>query len=218
MLEAIRATPSVRRVVFVSSSFVYGHFQYEPADEKHPTDPIDVYGGAKLAGEALTKGFGRRFGLEFVVVRLSAVYGPTDANRRVTQIFVERALRGDPLVLHTGGHSRVDFTYCEDAAAGVAAAALAPAAANEVFNISRGEGRSIRELSAILAGEIPGTVTQERGADESRPERGGLRVDKARQLLGYRPRWSLEEGIAEYVAFVRDAGLVSRPAARVPAS
>jgi nucleoside-diphosphate-sugar epimerase len=215
VLEAVRATPSVRRVVFVSSSFVYGHFQYQPADEEHPTDPIDVYGGAKLAGEALTKGFGRRFGVEFVVVRLSAVYGPTDANRRVTQIFVERALRGEPLVLHEGGHTRVDFTYCEDAAAGVAAAALAARAANEVFNITRGEGRSIRDLTRVLADIVPGTTTEKRGDDDGRPVRGALAVDKARQLLGYEPRWALEDGIAEYVAFVRDTGIVCPAAEKV---
>lgn len=155
VLEAIRATPSVKRVVLVSSSFVYGHFRSDPADEDHPTDPIDVYGGTKLAGESLVKGFGRRFGIEYTIVRPSAVYGPTDANRRVTQIFLENAFMGKPLILHDGGRSRVDFTYCEDAAAGLALAALHPAARNEVFNITRGEGRSVKELAEIVQRLVP---------------------------------------------------------------
>jgi nucleoside-diphosphate-sugar epimerase len=209
MLEAVRSAPSVRRVVFASSSFVYGDFQYAPADEAHPTDPVDVYGAAKLGGEAFTKGFGRRFGVEYVVVRLSAVYGPTDANRRVTQIFVERALEGRPLTLDKGGESRVDFTYCADAAAGLAAAALSPAAANQVFNITRGEGRSIRELADVLAALVPGTTTSERPAGEPRPERCALGIEKARRLLGYEPRYSLEDGMAEYVDFVREVGIGS---------
>ena len=217
VLEAVRATPSVRRIVFVSSSFVYGDFRYTPADEQHPTDPIDVYGGAKLGGEALTKGFGRRFGVEFVIVRLSAVYGPTDANRRVTQVFLEHALAGRPLVLDDGGRSRVDFTYCADAASGLAAAALQPAAANEVFNITRGEGRSIKELAEVLAELVPGTVTTERPAGEPRPERGALNIERARRLLGYQPRYSLEEGMQEYVDFVREAGVVKRPRSRAAA-
>lgn len=212
MLEAVRATPSVRRVVFVSSSFVYGDFQYEPADEEHPTDPIDVYGAAKLSGEALTKGFGRRFGIEFVIVRLSAVYGPTDANRRVTQIFLERALEGKPLILHEGGASKVDFTYCADAAAGLTETALNPAAANQVFNITRGEGRAIKELAEVLGELVPGTVTEEKPATEKRPERGALGIDKARELLGYAPSYSLEDGMREYVEFVRESGALRLPA------
>jgi nucleoside-diphosphate-sugar epimerase len=208
VLEAIRATPSVRRVVFVSSSFVYGNFQREPADEDHPTDPIDIYGGTKLAGEALVKGFGRRFGVEFVIVRLSAVYGPTDANRRVTQIFVENALLGRPLVLHEGGSSRVDFTYCEDAAQGLALAALQPAAANETFNVTRGEGRSLKELAAVVSALVPGTVTEEHPATEPRPERGALDISRARRLLGYEPQISLETGMERYVDFIRDSGIL----------
>jgi len=222
MLEAVRVTPSVKRVVFASSSFVYGDFRYEPADEDHPTDPIDVYGGTKLAGEALVKGVGRRFGIEFVIVRPSAVYGPTDANRRVTQIFVENAILGRPLVLHDGGRSRVDFTYCEDTAHGVVLAALHPAAANEVFNVTRGEGRSIKELAEIIARLVPGTCTDERPAGEPRPERGALDISKARRLLGYEPRYSLEEGMERYVAFVQQSGLLDRvqraaPEGSVPA-
>ena len=208
VLEAVRAAPSVQRVVFASSSFVYGNFQREPADEDHPTDPIDVYGGTKLAGEALVKGFGRRFGVEFVIVRLSAVYGPTDANRRVTQIFVENALLGRPLVLHEGGSSRVDFTYCEDAAQGLALAGLHPAAANETFNITRGEGRSLKELAEIVSELVPGTVTEEHPATEPRPERGALDIGRARRVLGYEPRMSLEAGMENYVGFVRESGVL----------
>jgi len=208
MLEAVRASSCVQRVVFASSSFVYGNFVREPADEDHPTDPIDVYGGTKLAGEALVKGFGRRFGVEFVIARLSAVYGPTDANRRVTQIFVEKALLGQPLTLDDGGTSRVDFTYCEDAARGLALTSFDPAAANETFNLTRGEGRSLKELAAIIADLVPGTVTVERPAGELRPERGGLDISRARRLLGYEPAPSLEDGMERYVAFVRESGVL----------
>ena len=210
LLEAIRVTPSVKRLVFASSSFVYGNFHYAPADEEHPTDPIDVYGGTKLAGEALIKGFARRFGIEFVIIRPSAVYGPTDANRRVTQIFVENAILGRSLILHGGGRSQLDFTYCEDTAHGFVLASLHPEAANEVFNITRGEGRSIKELADIISRLVPGTRIDERPADETRPERGALDISKARQLLGYEPRYSLEEGMERYVAFVQKSGVLDR--------
>jgi UDP-glucose 4-epimerase len=214
LLEAVRATPSVRRLVFASSSFVYGDFRYEPADEEHPTEPVDVYGGTKLAGEALVKGFSRRFGAEYVIARLSAVYGATDANRRVSQVFVERALLGEPLTLDRGGASRIDFTYCDDVAAGVAAAALDEAAANQVFNITRGEGRSILELAEIIKALVPGTAIEESGPSEPRPERGALGIERARRLIGYEPRFSLEEGLERYLAFVRASGVLDQPRGR----
>ncbi|MGH2403191.1 MAG: NAD-dependent epimerase/dehydratase family protein [bacterium] len=216
LLEVMRTVPSVRRVVFVSSSFVYGNFRYEPADEEHPTDPIDVYGGTKLSGEALVKGYARRFGIEFVIVRPSSVYGPTDANRRVTQIFIESAITGRPLILHDGGQSRLDFTYCEDAARGFVLAALHPAAANEVFNITRGEGRSIRELAEVIGALVPGTRIDSQHETEKRPERGTLDISKARRVLGYEPQISLEEGMKRYVAYVRESGILPQVPAGSP--
>ncbi len=218
LLEVLRTVPSVRRVVFASSSFVYGNFRYEPADEEHPTDPIDVYGGTKLSGEVLIKGYARRFGTEFVIVRPSSVYGPTDANRRVTQIFVENAILGRPLILHDGGNSRLDFTYCDDTARGLVLAALHPAAANEVFNITRGEGRSIRELADIIGQIVPGTRIEAEHETEGRPERGTLDISKARRLLGYEPKISLEEGMKRYVAHMRETGIPAPvPTAAPPA-
>ncbi len=209
LLEALRAIPSVRRMVFASSSFVYGHFRCEPADEEHPTDPIDIYGGSKLSGGVLIKGFARHFGIEFVIVRPSSVYGPTDANRRpVTQIFVENVILGRSLTLHEGGKSRLDFTYCEDTAHGLTLAALHPAAANEAFNITRGEGRSIRELADIISRFVPGTRIEGQREVEVRPERGALDISKARRVLGYEPRFSLEEGMNRYVAYVRESGVL----------
>lgn len=208
ILDAILSTDSIRRFVYTSSSFVYGNFLCDPADETHPTEPIDVYGGTKLAGEVLTKSLGRRFGIEYTIIRPSAVYGPTDANRRVTQVFLENALNGRPLTLHNGGLSRVDFSYVNDVADGFALAVCSPRAANQVFNISRGEGRSMKELAKILQKLVPGvkTVTQ-RQQGETRPERGALDISKARELLGYSPKYSLEKGLEEYINYVKKSGV-----------
>ncbi|MCZ7648662.1 MAG: SDR family oxidoreductase [Planctomycetota bacterium] len=106
ILEGVRAAGTVRRFIFASSSFVYGHFKTEIADETHPTDPIDVYGGTKLTGEILTKSYSTAHGFEHVIVRPSAVYGFGDPNRRVTGILIENAMTGKPLVLHDGGAPR----------------------------------------------------------------------------------------------------------------
>ena len=68
---------------------IYGDFKYEPADEKHPKNPKGIYGATKLTGEILTKSYANTYGFDYVMIRPSAVYGPTDSNRRVSQIFVE---------------------------------------------------------------------------------------------------------------------------------
>jgi nucleoside-diphosphate-sugar epimerase len=206
VLEIIRDVDFVNRFVYASSSMIYGDFQYTPADEEHPKNPKDIYGGTKLAGEIITQSFSRRFGFEYTIVRPSAVYGPTDINRRVYQVFLENALSGKPLVLHNGGRSRLDFTYVKDAAHGFVLATFSENAANEVFNITRGEGRSLKELVEIIRQFIPQIKTVEKPADVFRPERGALDISKARKLLGYDPKYSLEQGMREYFEYVKEVG------------
>ena len=208
VLEAMRDVDQVERFVYASSSMIYGDFQYFPADEEHPKNPKGVYGGTKLAGEIITQSFSRRFGNEYVIVRPSAVYGPTDVNRRVTQICIENALKGEPLVLHGGGHQKLDFTYVTDAANAFVLATLKPEAANQVFNITRGEGRSLKELADIIAGLIPDVTIVEKAVDIFRPKRGALDISKAKKKLGYEPKYSLEEGMTKYVEFVKKTGVI----------
>jgi len=199
VLESIRSSGSATRFVFISSSFVYGDFRTSAADEEHPLNPIDVYGATKLAGEMLTRGFGSRFGIEYSIVRPSAVYGPGDSNRRVVQVMVENAIAGKPLVMHNGGASQLDFTHVTDTVSGIALAALHVGAKGETFNITRGEGRSICDLVAVLRARYPDLLVTDSSPDERRPERGGLDISKACTLLRYAPRYSLEAGVGAYI-------------------
>jgi len=205
LLDAVRELRELPRFVYTSSSMVYGDFLSSPADEDHPKAPKDLYGGTKLAGEVMVGAFGRRFGLPTTIIRPSAVYGPTDINRRVTQIFVENALTGQPLVLHNGGRSKLDFTHVEDVADGFVRATLSEAGADEVFNITRGRGRTLRELAELIARLVPGARIEERPlpADLRRPERDALSIARARARLGFDPKTDLEDGLPPYVEFVR---------------
>jgi nucleoside-diphosphate-sugar epimerase len=208
LLGAMRVVDSVKRFIYTSSSFVYGHFKYDPADENHPTHPIDIYGGTKLSCEILTKSYSERFGVEYTIIRPSAVYGPTDSNRRVSQIFIENAIKGQPLILYNGGQDKVDFTYVSDAAHGFVLAALSPKAKNETFNITAGQARSAEEFAKILDKLIPGGVkTIIKPTDEKKPIRGSLDIKKARNLLGYEPKYSLEDGLKEYIEYIKLTGL-----------
>ncbi|MGD8455387.1 MAG: NAD(P)-dependent oxidoreductase [Anaerolineales bacterium] len=203
LLEIIRDVDFVERFVFTSSSMIYGDFQYLPADEEHPKNPKNIYGGAKFAGEVMTRAFGERYGIEYTIVRPSAVYGPTDVNQRVSQIFVENALLGHPLVLR-GADSALDFSYVEDVAEGFVQAALEPHGANQVMNLTRGEGRTLREFADILKKMVPSLEVIEEEVDKDIPMRGALDISRAQELIKFNPQHSLEKGLEKYVAFVRE--------------
>jgi len=199
LLRALRQATWVERLVFVSSSTVYGDFTAEPASEDHPLTPKDIYGGAKLASEVLVQSFARRFDLPCVIVRPSAVYGPGDINRRVTQMFVENALAGATLILNDPT-ARLDFTFVEDVADGLVLALLHPHATGGIFNITRGEGCSLLDVVRILRRYIPDLAIRTGTPDGIVPRRGALSIARARQVMGYAPRFSLQEGLTRCIA------------------
>ena len=202
------------RVIYTSSSMVYGDFMRDengeiiPAKEEHNCNPIDLYGAMKLSGEHITRAYARRFGFPYTIIRPSAVYGPTDCNRRVTEIFLMNALKDEKLQLDNGGLHQLDFTYVKDLAKGFVLAANSDQAVNQTFNMTRGEGRKIRELAEIIADLVPGTEMYIEEVDVYRPNRGALDITKARTLLGYNPEYSLEEGMKEYLEFVKSVGVI----------
>lgn len=203
LLELALEVGTVRKFLYVSSSMVYGDFTLEPMPESERTAPKDVYGGMKLAGEVLVQTFSRAFGLPYAIVRPSAVYGPTDMNDRIVQRFVECALYGRPLTVRNPDTTSLDFSYVGDVAEGLAHVLLSPVE-NETFNLTAGQGRTLRELHDILVSrfpEMPVDVTTD-DADDFRPKRGALDISKARSLVGYDPRHPLERGVAEYVEFL----------------
>lgn len=199
VLEAMRHVDSVKRFLFTSSSFVYGHFRYRPADEKHPLVPIDVYGGTKLTGETLTQAYCREFGIAYTIIRPSAVYGFGDPNWRVSHLLVRDALTGRLLTLDGGGTALLDFSYIKDVARGFYLAIDSEKAANEVFNITCGEGRTVKEFAEIVKRYVPEAELVVSPPDESRPKRGALDIAKARKVLGYEPKYRIEDGIREYI-------------------
>jgi len=186
----------VRRFVYMSSSMVYGDFA-DQVTEDAPCNPIGQYGIMKLAGEWLVKDYARRTGMEYVILRPSAVYGPLDVEDRVVAKFMLRAMRGQVLSVN-GASETLDFTYVDDAADGVVAAALEAGAANNTFNITKSHSVSLLQAAEMIV-KIAGSGTIEcRDKDADFPSRGALNIDKARQILGFDPKVDVEEGFQNY--------------------
>ena len=205
VLEVLRDVDFVDRFVYISSSMIYGDFDVIPAPEDHPKRPKDIYGGTKYAGEVMTETYSRRYEIPYSIIRPSAVYGPYDVNRRVSQIFVENALLGKPITLFGGGFQALDFTYVEDVTEGMIKVMFHKNAEGEAFNITYGRGYTLRELADILLAQCPDLevkVVEEE--DVFRPKRGALSIEKAKKIVGYDPQVSLEEGIKRYLDIYRN--------------
>ncbi|MDX6650819.1 MAG: hypothetical protein QOJ97_2770 [Solirubrobacteraceae bacterium] len=190
--------------VFFSSSMVYGNFLTPEVSEDHPLDPIGIYGALKLSGEKFVAAYNQVFGLDYTIIRPSALYGPGCVSRRVSQIFIESALVGDRLRVDGEGDERIDFSYIDDVVDGVTRAIASPAARNEIFNITTGASRSLRDLIEIVQEHFPEVEVEYVERDALRPYRGTLAIDKARELIGYSPQTTLEDGLDRYVAWYRD--------------
>jgi nucleoside-diphosphate-sugar epimerase len=190
--------------VYFSSSMVYGNFQQPEVGEDHPLDPIGIYAALKLAGEKIAIAYKQVFDLDYTIIRPSALYGPGCVSRRVSQVFIESALVGSKLRVDGEGEERVDFSYVDDVVDGVARAIALPAARNETFNVTAGRARTLAELTATVQEHFPEVEVEYVEREALRPYRGTLSIDKARRLLGYEPRWSLEEGLDAYVSWYRE--------------
>jgi len=197
-----------KRFVYASSSMVYGDFISETADEDHPTNPKEIYGTMKLAGEVVTRGLSGFFNIPYSIIRPSAVYGPTDMNRRVSQIFLEKAIRNEIINIH-GIDEALDFTYVKDIAKGFVLASIEDKGIGETFNITCGNAKTLLEYAQALKKHFPDVEYKIIERDAFRPKRGTLSIDKARKLLSYEPDYDLEKGIDEYVRFVKKHNLIS---------
>lgn len=197
------ARNQVEHFIYFSSSMVYGNFEGGAVNEETPCNPIGIYGALKLSGELLVKAYHQVFGLDYTIVRPSALYGPRCISRRVGQVFIENALRGQEVTVRGDGEDRLDFTYIDDLVAGVCACLTQPAAKNQTFNLTYGQGRTLQDMLAILRGRFPELAVKRMPKDALMPERGTLAIEKASRMIGYRPAYPLEQGYALYIDWYR---------------
>jgi UDP-glucose 4-epimerase len=199
----------VRRVVYVSSSEVYGTAETAPMSEAHPLRPTTVYGASKLAGELYALALGRTSRLPVCVVRPFNTYGPREpysgSRAEVIPRFALRLLAGLPPVIYGDGSQTRDFTFVDDTVDGIVRAAACDALVGDAVNVARGEEVSIARIAQQLA-EMVGRAELAPLRAPGRPgdvQRHVADVSKARRLLGYEPRVGLEAGLARTLAWLR---------------
>jgi nucleoside-diphosphate-sugar epimerase len=193
----------IKKFVYISSSMVYGDFS-DGVTEDAVCKPLGQYAILKYQGEKLVEDYTRRGHFDHVIVRPSAVYGEWDVEDRVVSKFMMAAMRGESIRIN-GSDEVLDFTHVEDAAQGIVLAATNPAAANQIFNITRSADAActlgavagiIMHQVGITDRGVSGTDVHDR--DPNFPSRGRLCIDKARNLLDYNPKIDVFEGFARY--------------------
>ena len=200
----------VERVVYISSSMVYGDFADQVLEDAE-CRPIGQYGIMKLAGEDLVKDYHRRGAFDYAIIRPSAVYGPLDVEDRVVAKFMLTAMRGGVLKVNGAGET-LDFTYVDDAADGIVAAATRIMSANKTFNITKSHSVSLLEAAEMIIKIVgKGTIeTQDRDLDF--PSRGALCIDRAKTILGYDPKVDVEQGFENYYNWLNNSVYWSKKA------
>jgi UDP-glucose 4-epimerase len=195
-------TYGVRKFIYISSSMVYGDFK-DDVTEDAECRPQGQYGILKLAGEWLVKDYARRTDLAYTIIRPSAVYGPLDVEDRVISKFILNAMRGIPLKVNGAGET-LDFTYVDDAADGIVAAALSDHTDNKTYNITKSHSHSLLD-AANLAVKVAGQgeiIVGNRDLDF--PSRGALNINAARRDFGFDPKIDVEQGFQNYYNWLKN--------------
>tara|TARA_Y100000310_G_C20600102_1_gene772561 strand:+ start:157 stop:1152 length:996 start_codon:yes stop_codon:yes gene_type:complete len=199
LLEIIRKNElSISQFTFLSSSMIYGDFVSESVDEDSPKEPKGIYGAAKLSSELLIKAYHNLIDLPYTIIRPSALYGPRCINNRVTQIFIERALKGDPIIIQGDGSQKLDFTFIDDFVGGIVLTQTHPDAINGTFNLTTGHAEPIGKLATILKKYFPGLEVNYESWADIIPVRGTLNIDRIKQL-GFEPQYNIETGYPKYI-------------------
>ena len=198
ILEAAKEAPQLKRLVYASSSSVYGNAETFPTPESVCPQPVSPYGITKLAGEQLCNLYYQNFSIPCVSLRYFTVYGPRQRPDMAFHKFFKSILQDEPISIYGDGQQTRDFTFINDVIMANLAAATVPEAVGEVFNIGGGS-RVVLAAVIDMMEEIIGHPIQRNFLETARGDARHTSADvsKAQKILGYQPKVSLSEGLRQ---------------------
>jgi len=211
ILEACRLHNPDVKIVFASTRQIYGRPEYLPVNEKHPTNPVDVNGINKLAGESYHLLYNNIYKIRACALRLTNTYGPgmrvKDARQTFLGVWLRRVIEGEPIQVYGDGRQLRDFNFVTDVVKALLQAAGDPASEGQLFNLGHWEYMSLEELAALLV------RLNKHGryelipfpADQKAIDIGDYYGDfsKIQNALGWSPEVVLESGLAMTLAYYR---------------
>jgi len=205
VLEAGRKV-DVTKIVFASSSSVYGNPNKLPVAEHGSTNPVSPYGVSKLAAEEVCRTYSELYGMRITVLRYFTVYGPRQRPDMAVRLFLQELENNRPITIFGDGKQTRDLTYVGDIVDGTLSAAEAELSRYEVFNLGSGHRLSLLSLVGTLS-EVTGKEFLESCRFE--PAKAGdvtdthANIEKARRLIGFNPQTRLKDGLRSFVNWYR---------------
>ena len=208
VLEVARRLPTLRHLVYASSSSVYGANQVLPFRESDRVDtPLSLYAATKLADELMGHAYAHLFGIRQTGLRFFTVYGPWGRPDMAYYSFARAIVAGEPITLYDDGRLKRDFTYIDDIVAGIVACLELPPVETppaRVLNIGNNGSEEVRTLVALLEQALGRKAVVRRAERPAADvEETFASVDAIGALTGFAPRTSLAEGIGRFAAWFR---------------
>jgi len=195
------------RIVLTSTSEVYGTALYVPIDEEHPLQGQSPYSASKIAQDKIAESFHKSFGMPISIVRPFNSFGPRQSLRAVIPTIIAQALTKDQICLGEITSKR-DFTYVADTVEGFIKIAASEKSIGQAINIGSGREISIKEVVAMVGKILNKKIDVKVDKKRIRPKKSEVRRlladnSKARKLVGWKPRVSLEEGLRNTIEWIR---------------
>jgi len=198
----------IEKIVHTSTSETYGSALYTPIDEEHPLQAQSPYAASKIAADKLAESFYCSFDLPIAIIRPFNTYGPYQSARAVIPTIISQALSND--IIKLGSLTPVrDLTFIEDTVSGFIRVAESEKSLGSVFNVGTGHGVTISELVAIILRIIGVDKCIVEDSKRFRPAKSEVKVlicnnTKAREILEWKPQYTLEQGLQYTVEYIRN--------------
>lgn len=182
----------VTNFILSSSSAVYGQARYIPIDEKHPLDPINIYGTYKVEIEKISGDFCERYGIRYTCLRIFNVFGKNDRKSAIAR-FLEAACQGEKIIINGSGEQSRDFIHVSD----VAKAFLVLTGKSGTFNIGSGRELTMNYIAQLVKNKYPGIEIVHRESKTQEIKRSVADISSAKKF-GFRPGIKVEDFISSY--------------------